>query len=134
MQPKILKTGANAGHFDGVFQAAAGAGYRIGWLELDAEVTAPSDLEAASSAGALRAVAVSSRSIVSVKRLKGPPVLRDVVREHFTGCRLVLVRGSVEAPEIVPDGERWLICWARGAERTLSTEQLMNELRKPGFP
>ena len=134
MQARILKTGTGAEDFDAVFDAARAAGLRVGWLELRTTVEAPATLEDASSAGALRAVAVGSGAVVSVKRLKGPPVLKDLLREHFTGCRLVLVSGTVEAPEISPAGDSWLIRWEEGVQRKLSTDELIGDLEKPGFP
>ena len=40
----------------------------------------------------LRAVAVAGGRAVAVKRVAGPPTLRDLLREHFLGCAAVVVR------------------------------------------
>lgn len=71
-------------------------GLRAGWLDVAAAepVPVPPALDAAASAGAFRSVAVGEGRAVTVKRQVGPPVLSDLLREHFLGCSLVVVRGA----------------------------------------
>ncbi len=78
----------------------------------------------------LRAVAVGPRLAIAVKPMHGKPVLKDLLREHFRGCRVVLVAGGVDAPVLAPDGESWTVTGAGGA-RGYSTDQLVGALRKP---
>ncbi|MEO1369915.1 MAG: hypothetical protein AAFX50_22255, partial [Acidobacteriota bacterium] len=72
-------------------------GERAGWLDwrpgADAEPVA-GPLARAAELGVLRAVSVGRSAAVSVKPASGPAVLRDVVREYFRGCRVVLVRAA----------------------------------------
>jgi hypothetical protein len=81
--------------------AAAGReGLRIGWLELAPDAVpapVPDGLDAATSAGAFRAASAGAGRTVAVKRRSGPPVVRDLLREHFAGCALVVVRAAAGA-------------------------------------
>ncbi|MFP3940826.1 MAG: hypothetical protein ACLF0P_11005 [Thermoanaerobaculia bacterium] len=98
--------------------AAAAEGLRVGWLDLTgaasagrsggpgddgreppgrADASAPANLEQAVSAGSFRAVTVAPGRTVSLKAVAGPPVLRDLLREHFLGCALVVVRVDRDA-------------------------------------
>lgn len=134
MQPRTVRVSAVAGSFSTLFDAARAASVRIGWLDLVATPEAPGDLEIAAGSGALRAVSVSGRRILSIKTLLGEPVLRDVVRENFTGCRLLLIRGEVEAPELVPRSDGWLIRGLDGVETPYTSEEFLAALRSPTFP
>ena len=134
MQPRLLRVADSSTAFASLLESASDAGVRIGWLDLEAGVTLPKDLGTAAEAGAIRAVGVEAGRVVVAKRLAGEPVLRDLVREHFTGCRLLLVRARIEAPEISSEAGGWRIRWTDGVERKLSTEELLAELRKPRFP
>ena len=92
----------------------------------------PASLEAAAAAGCLRAVAAGGGRTVAVKPVAGPPVLRDLLREHFLGCALVLVRGDVDAPRVVAAaGGGWTVATAGGAVRSYTMDQLAAALRKP---
>ncbi len=118
--------------FEEVIAAVRHHGERVGWLELG-EVAAtpmPESLEAAAGNGVLRAVAVAGGRSVAVKPMRGPAVLGDVLREHFRGCALVLVRGDVDAPRLEPRAGGWVVSWETG-EKRLSTEELVAALRKP---
>ena len=134
-EPHLLRVEADQGgpeRFGALFRAAAAAGLRIGWLELEEPSPLPPGLETAAGLGALRAVAVGPGKSVAVKPRKGAPVLRDLLREHFLGCALVLVRGTLaenaenEAPELLVEGDRWKV----GAA-AFDTEGLVAALRKP---
>jgi len=135
MQPVLVGVTSEVGEFSPLFEAARAAGVRIGWLDLDSREPAPSGLGGAANAGAMRAVGVAGTTTVAVKHLSGTPVLRDVVREHFTGCRLVLVRGRVEAPRLQPAVGGWrLQRTAVDGGDVLSTQKLLTALRSPRFP
>lgn len=134
MQPRLVQVSSMAGDFTSLFKAASEAGVRLGWLDLAATPAVVSELAPASEAGALRAVSVSGRHVLSLKTLTGAPVLRDVIREHFTGCRLLLVRGEVDAPLLSADPGGWRVRSSGGDDRVFSTEELLSALRRPNFP
>lgn len=130
-EPHLLRVEADQGgpeRFGALFRAAAEAGLRVGWLELGEAAPLPPGLESAAGLGALRAVAVGSGRSVAVKPRKGAPVLRDLLREHFLGCALVLVRGDrgAESPELCADGDRWKV-----GDTSFDTEGLVAALRRP---
>jgi hypothetical protein len=116
-----------------LFAAARALDLRIGWLELAPEAAPaplPPSLAQAADAGALRAVAIGGTRSVAVKPMRGAPVLKDVLREHFTGCALVLVRGEIDLPRLERDGEGWRVR-LDGESRRYTAEQLARALRKP---
>lgn len=125
--------------FQPLFDVASAAGPRIGWLELsasaDSTATLPAALEQAAGFGALRAVSVEPGRTVAVKPRRGSAVLEDLLREHFRGCALVLIRGEVPAPSLRPDENRgtghWVVSSPDGTALALTTEDLVARLRKP---
>jgi hypothetical protein len=130
--PHLLRVTEPPERFAPLIEAARGLGLRIGWLELGpAPQPVPGPLETAAGLGALRAVAVGEGRAVSVKPLRGQPVLKDLLREHFLGCALVLVCGEVDAPVLEPDGEAWRLALPENASRRLTTVELAESLRKP---
>ena len=123
---------ASPGRFAPLIEAARTLALRIGWLEIGASPSpVPESLRAAAGLGVLRAVAVGESRIVAVKPLRGQPVLRDLLREHFQGCALVLVRGEVAAPSLKVEGDRWIVTPLGAASRKYTAEQLAAALRKP---
>ena len=127
----VLRVEEGPESFAPLLEAARAAGLRAGWLELARPRPLPVTLEAAAAAGALRAVAVGEGRSAAVKPLRGEPVLRDLLREHFRGCVLVLVQGEVEAPRLAADGDRWTVVVPGEAARVYATENLLAELRRP---
>ena len=128
MRPHLLRVERPVVEFEGLIAAVRHEGGRVGWLELArAAPEAFEPLVAAADLGVLRAVAVGGGRSVSVKAMRGAPVLRDLLREHFRGCCLVLVAGEVEAPVLEPRGEGWAV---DGAARW-TTKRLVAALRKP---
>lgn len=116
-----------------LFAAAGALELRIGWLELAPQAPPaplPPSLEQAAKAGALRAVAIGAGRSVAVKPMRGAPVIKDVLREHFAGCALVLVRGEIDLPRLEPDGEGWRVR-LDDESRRYTTEQLAQALRRP---
>jgi hypothetical protein len=112
--------------------AARAEGLRIGWLDLAPPPSPlPPDLEAAAAAGVLRAVSAGGDRSVVVKPLRGAPILRDLLREHFRGAALVLVRGEVDAPLLKKDGEEWEVAPPGQATVRMDTSRLVAALRKP---
>lgn len=127
--------------------AAAGQGMRVGWLELGPgtspvpERPVPERLDHAAGAGALRAVAVGGGRTVVVKPMRGEPVLRDVLREHFRGCALVLVvelgadapaASSVgDAPCLTRLGDGQYRVADADREVCVDTAELIERLRRP---
>lgn len=127
----LLRVGDEPDAFAPLLAAAAAAGLRVGWLEL-ASVAVPDSLAAALAAGGERAVVVAERVTLVARPRRGPARLRELLRQQFLGCALVLARGEVDAPLLAPGGEeRWTIRQADGAERRLATEELVAALRAP---
>ncbi|MEM9556372.1 MAG: hypothetical protein AAGC60_19100 [Acidobacteriota bacterium] len=138
----LLRVEQSVVKFAPLIAAVRQAGGRLGWLDWHpqdppsaTQTHAPHpafrELEQAADAGVLRAVDAAARRIAVVKPLAGPPVLHDVLREHFRGCAGVLVRGAIDAPRLEPaaDGQ-WSI---RTEDRilTLDTAALVARLRRP---
>jgi hypothetical protein len=116
--------------FEDLVAAAKTEGLRVGWLMLGAP-TVPEPLAEAAALGVLRAVAVGEGRTIAVKPVRGEPVLEDLLREHFLGCRLVLVAGDLELPRLEPAGEGWVVTLSDGSTRQWTTAQLVARLRKP---
>jgi hypothetical protein len=130
--PHLLRVEEGPDRFAPLIEAARALGLRVGWLDLGASpAPLPADLERAAGLGALRAVAVGEGRAVAVKPLRGAPVLKDLLREHFQGCALVLVRGPVNAPRLVPDGAGWRVEPSGAAARRYKSEDLASVLRAP---
>lgn len=130
--PHLLRVSEPPERFAALVEAAGAEGLRVGWLELDGEVgPVPDVLESASGLGVLRAVSVGAGRTVAVKPMRGAPVLRDVLREHFRGCALVLVRGEVDAPALRPEGEGWMLDVRGFAGQAYSTAALLAAFRSP---
>jgi hypothetical protein len=134
--PHLLRVEEGPERYAELVAALRGAGLRVGWLELgaaapEAEPAAPPELETAAGLGCLRAVAAGGGRTVAVKPLAGPPVLRDLLREHFLGCRLVLVRGAAEAPRLTPGPGGWTVTTGDDAAFSGTSDALAAELRKP---
>lgn len=128
--PHLLSVEDGPEQYLDLITAARELGLRVGWLDwTDTPVAAaaPGDLPRAAAGGVLRAVAVGPDGTVAVKPRSGPPVLRDVLREHFLGCRLVLVRGAMpETPALTRDGESY-----RLGDLRLAAPELAERLRRP---
>ena len=129
--PHLLRVEEGPERFRPLIEAARAAGLRVGWLDLESAPAVPPSLDEAAGLGVLRAVAVSEGRSVAVKPLRGRPVLRDLLREHFQGCALVLVRGQIEAPCLREMGELWEVKVGEDAARRYSTVDLAAALRKP---
>lgn len=129
--PHLLRVDQGPAAFAPLIAAARELGLRVGWLELAAPAPLPADLETAAAAGALRAVAVGGGRSAAIKPLRGEPVLRDLLREHFRGCALVLVRGEVAAPSLDRDGDGWRIAPPGAAAQTFTSPDLAAALRRP---
>lgn len=136
---------------------ARALGLRVGWLQL-APFTPVAELEPALRAGMARSVAVGGGASVALKAIAGEPVLVDLLRSHFLGCRLVLLSGDpaqpgvrIDAPLLparlwraraaVPPGDEpasrepqsatWKLVTPDGDSRLLTTRQLAERLRRP---
>jgi len=130
--PHLLRVEDAPDRFAPLIEAARALGLRIGWLELDAAPEPLSEsLASAAGLGVLRAVAVGKGRTVAVKPLRGEPVLRDLLREHFQGCALVLVRGEIDAPALRIEGDSWIVQPPGAASRSYTVEQLAAALRRP---
>ncbi len=136
--PHLARVAGAAEAYAPLVEAARAEGLRVGWLRLGEGASAPSDLGAAADAGALRSVGVApGGEVVAVKRLRGEPVLADLLREHFAGCALVLVQAPAAptlrdpegrlaaAPMLIPEGDGY-----RLGEERLTPPRLAARLRK----
>lgn len=129
-RPHLLRVSREARSFETLVAAAKTEGMRVGWLMLGAP-TVPEPLAEAAALGVLRAVAVGEGRTIAVKPVRGEPVLEDLLREHFLGCRLVLVAGDLELPRLEPAGEDWAVTLSDGSTRQWTTAQLVARLRQP---
>lgn len=91
--PRLFFVSAPAADFAPFVAAARALGLRVGWLEL-APPAPPPALALALDAGCGKAVSLGPGGSVAAKRLGGPPVWQDVLREHFAGHAAVLVAGE----------------------------------------
>lgn len=134
--PHLLRTSADPAAFASLIRAVENdptAPNRVGWLAWapEAEASEPESLAGSAGAGIHGAVHVHAAGSVAMRSRKGPPVLADVLRVHFPGCRLVLVRGDVDAPEIRPAADdRYEIRHEDGPDE-LDAEALAARLRRP---
>jgi hypothetical protein len=131
----LLRVEEGPERFAPLVEAARALGLRVGWLEFAPPAPLPDDLARAAALGVLRAVAVGDGRSAAVKPLRGEPVLRDLLREHFRGCALVLLRApqpplGPAAPDLAPDGDAWRVA-VDGAARRYGTAELAAALRKP---
>lgn len=129
--PHLLRVEEDPERFAPLVEAARAGGLRVGWLELAEAVPLPEVLVSAAGLGLLRAVSVGGGRTVAVKPLRGEPVLKDVLREHFLGCALVLVRGEMAAPQLRREGDDWVLEVPGQAGQPLTTAQLAAKLRSP---
>jgi hypothetical protein len=129
-----LRVNEGSAAFRSLFAAITERGERAGWLELDAPASAaPAAPDQTAGDEVWKEVTVEERRSVAIKSRRGPPVLRDLLREHFRGCRVVLVRGDAELPELRPRGDDWELL-AGGEVRRLTTTDLVSALRAPRLP
>ena len=134
MHQHLLRVARPVVEFEALIAAVRHQGRRVGWLELSrqaAPAPLPESLAAAADRGVLRAVAVGGGRAIAVKPMRGDPVLRDVLREHFRGCQLVLVKGEIDAPLLEPRGEGWVLRIAGGPAPRWTTERLVAALAGP---
>ena len=130
--PHLLRVDDAPDRFAPLIDAARALGLRIGWLDLGgATAPVPEALEAAAALSVLRAVAVGEGRTVAVKPMRGAPVLKDLLREHFRGCVMVLVRGEIEAASLRIEDGAWIVAPPGAASRRYATEELAMALRKP---
>ncbi len=132
MRQHLLRVERPAAEFEELITAVQEEGLRAGWLELveAAPEPLPPGLAAAAGSGVLKAVAAGGGRSVAVKPMRGAPVLRDLLREHFRGCTLVLVRGAVDAPLVESRDGGWKVVGPQGEHR-LTSGQLAAALRQP---
>jgi hypothetical protein len=122
----VLRFEGDPGELEPLIAALRADDGRVGWLDLALADPVPPALARPASLDVLRAVAVGPQLAIAIKPMRGAPVLRDLLREHFRGCRVVLVAGEVEAPLLASAGDGWQV-----GERGYSTAQLVTALRGP---
>jgi hypothetical protein len=132
----VLETRTGRDEFHPLVEAAHEAGFRVGWLEWSQAHPLPAVLEGALDRGSpFRTVTVAPSGVVAAKRVEGAPVLKDLLREYFSGCRLVLLRGGdrgrTHLPSIDPDDGGWLLTFPDGISRRGTTEDIVRNLSRP---
>ena len=128
----LLRVSEEARVYEPLLRAAALAGLRVGWLELQAPPPPPDELRAALDAGGDRAVGVGESWTLAVRPRKGPARLRELLRQQFLGCTLVLVHGEADAPLLAREDEAgWRVAIPGGSERRYGVDQLVAALREP---
>ncbi len=130
--PHLLRFDGEPQALAPLVEAARKLDLRVGWLDLGTPPEIHGPLAEAADLGVLRAVAVGSGRAVAIKTLRGAPVLADLLREHFRGCALVILRGATDLPELAHGdaGDEWLVRTGAG-ERATTTERLVASLRSP---
>lgn len=126
----LLSVEAQADAYLELIEALRADGRRVGWLDLGG-TRVPAALTAASGAGVLRAVGVDDNVTVTVKPRKGGVVMKDLLREYFVGCSVVLVRGGEGLPRLSATEGGWLLEVPGATARSLDTASLVMTLRKP---
>jgi len=127
----VLRTALAVSDCRSLWTAAAELGERIGWLNLESVASATGELEEAAASGVFRAVGVSAGRVAAVKPVRGPVVVEDLVREYFSGCRLVLVRGTLDAPELLKTDSGYAVRFVDGTRKSFTAEALARALRAP---
>lgn len=133
-EPWLLRVTAPAADFAPLVAAARGLDLRVGWLELTPPEP-PTLLAAALAAGCAKAVEIGPGGSLAAKTRPGPPVLRDVLREHYRGTSLVLIRGEgalVLPPALAslePTAEGFVLVTPDGQRETVAAEPLARRLR-----
>lgn len=130
----LLAVRQGASPFAPLVTAAAAAGMRVGWLEMRAPDKVPKSLDEALESGARRAVAVGEDRVVAAKALRGAAAVRDLLREHFLGCRLVLVHGAEDLPVLETDGKLWRVRAESESVMSFTLQEIVTALRKPHPP
>ena len=133
-RPVVLAVDAAAAVYAPLLNALAKTGERAGWLDLQpAAAEGSSGLEEAAALGVLRAVSVGGGRVRTLKPIRGPAVLDDLLREHFRGCRLVLVRGGADLVRLEPQGDGWLLTSPAGGAVRRTTGELVAGLGRPSL-
>lgn len=136
--PHLLRVDRTVLEFAPLVAALRQDGLRAGWLEWspDRGSTEAELFPGAGDSGVLRAVRVEAGQTLTAKKLRGAPVLHDVLREHFRGCTLVLVHQPketppIDAPLLEIKAEGWLVQLPDGGAREMTTAALAAALRRP---
>jgi len=131
---ELLGVDEPASAFGALAKAASLAGVRIGWLDLAGPPQPLPSLAEAATSGFRVAVEAGPEFSLTVRRRRGAPVLRDVLRQNFAGCRMVLVRGMGAGPKLAAAPEGWSL---KGESRVihLDTSTFLDRLaRHRPFP
>lgn len=126
----LLRVQGQADDYLELIEALGADGRRVGWLDLGG-TQVPGTLKAASQSGVLRAVGVDDGVTVAVKPRRGSVVMKDLLREYFVGCSVVLVRDGEGLPGLSAADGGWVLEVPGVPARTLDTASLVATLRKP---
>lgn len=126
----LLSVEGRAEEYRVLIEAIGADDRRVGWLDLGG-TEVPEALNAASRTGVLRAVGVQDGLTVAVKPRKGGVVMKDLLREYFVGCSVVLVRGGEGMARLSATEDDWLVELPGATPRKLDTASLVAALRRP---
>jgi hypothetical protein len=126
----LLSVEGRAEEYHPLIAAIGADNRRVGWLDLTG-TEVPDALRAASKTGVLRAVGVVDGLTVAAKPRKGGIVMKDLLREYFVGCSVVLVRGGEGMPRLSAAEGDWLVEVPGATPRKLDTASLVATLRRP---
>ncbi len=127
---RCLRTEAAIEELAPLIERARADGLRIGWLALE-EPTVPPQVGSVLEAGATRCVVAGARRTLAAQTRHGGAVFDDLLRQHFLGCDVVLVRGEIELPALQRQGAEWCVVQLDGRSTRLDLEQMVAWLQRP---
>lgn len=130
--PALVAVDQGPEAFAALFSAARARGVRVGWLDLAATPEPPAALGEAADAGAAKVVSAATGRVIVLKPTKGAAILRDLLREHFLGYAIVLVRGHSGRPRLEIDAAGARLDVAADRSVRLTIDDLLGELLRPG--
>ena len=122
-----LNYGGDEGKLGELITTATSRGLRLGFLDLETQEQVALYQEQVTPWAKI--VQVGERANLTLKRRRGPWILKDLLREHFRGFDLVLVKGAAEFPELSVVNKEWLLSFP-GKKMRLSTDRLLDRLSR----
>jgi hypothetical protein len=126
----LLRVDGEPGDYAELLEALEAERMRVGWLDLQGGQV-PSPWREVTAAGIFKAVALADNLTIAVKPRRGGFVMKDLLREHFLGCSLVLVRGGDGLPHLEVAEAGWRLVVPGELPRCLDTAGLVATLSGP---
>lgn len=131
-RPHLLRVADPIESFSALVERACAAGLRVGWLGLE-EPPMPPVVDAIVATGVSQCVLAGRRQTLTARARRGPPVLEDLLRQHFLGCDVVLVHGQVDLPALERGESGWRVTSIEGRQRQLGDDQLLAAFRRASW-